>query len=152
MKKKSHLLEMEHIKDRCVIILDFIAAKYPEFETFSKLTIENLEKNYKTSNRYLYEGFKQAFRDINEMSKTLQLSDQAELNIILSERFGISIDETDTSLVNTIKIIIKKGEILTDEEYELLNNYVNGNYVGILTDDIIIANEMLVRFHKNKLN
>lgn len=58
MEKKKYELEMERIKDWCVVILDFITVKNVNFKEFAEPTKDNL-------NRYTRVIIKGYIRDSN---------------------------------------------------------------------------------------
>jgi hypothetical protein len=149
MEKKTYELEMEHIKDWCVVILDFITAKNANFKAFAEPTKDNLNKYYKSYNQRLYKGFQQSYRDINEMAKALSPSEYGELNAILNERFGKDLNGINPITDKKIVKVLKEGKISSPTEYELLLNRVEEIYSDeSKKEEVVKLNELLANYHK----
>nr|WP_199080616.1 hypothetical protein [Pedobacter sp. ASV19] len=128
MKNKNYESQMEHIKDWCVVILDFIVAKNINFKEFTEPTKDNLNKYYKNNSQRFYKGFQQSYRDINEMAKFLTPLEYEELNAILNEKFGKDLNHINPVIDRRIAKVLKIGKISNLEEYELLLNRVEEIY------------------------
>ena len=141
---------MEHIKDWCISILDFVSIKNPAFRDFSEITKENLIRHYRDNNQKTYKGFQQGYRDINEMANSLSSLDLKELNILLQKRFGkdlLSANKKDVK--SKIEKILRKGKISNASEYELLLARVEEIYSDEgKKDEVERLNALLTDYHK----
>ena len=149
MEKKTYELEMEHIKDWCVVVLDFITAKNANFKEFAEPTKDNLNKYYKSNSQRLYKGFQQSYNEINEMAKALPPSEYEELNAILRDRFGKDLMNINPVAEKKIAYVVKKGKISNASEYELLLNRVEEIYSDeSKKEEVEKLNALLADYHK----
>lgn len=152
MKKETYLSEIKHIKEWIITILDFMTIKNPSFKQFSEITKENLLQHNNTNiNQKIYKGFREAYRDINEMTKSLSPIDYKQLNTQLTEKFGVSLGHIDKSITKTIEAILKKGKISTREEYILLLKRIDEIYADhSKEDEVECLNKLLAAFDEKQ--
>lgn len=124
-EKKDYTQEMEFIRDWCLVILDFLKEKDANFKEFAEITKNTFLNNSIVNNKKMLIGYRQGFRDINEMTQALSENNFQELNQILAKKFGKTILDFDTKKEKKISSIIKRRKISSDEEYELIENKVS---------------------------
>jgi len=121
----DYLREMLFVKSWCIAILDFLTIKIPGFETFSEVTKQVFIKYSDASSKKMVKGFKECFRDVNGMTRTLSAADYEELNQLLIKEFHVSLDEITQDSNRKIAVIIMSEKINDEEEYKLIENKVD---------------------------
>lgn len=151
MKKTNDLPEMKYIKDWCITILEFMAMKSSGLKPFYEVTKDNLLKNYTKNNKNILKGFKEGYRDINEMAKNLPNDDYLELNKVLVSKFGKSLEDINKKEFSKLDKVIKRGEILNDNEYRLLEDRANEiSQSTRQSPEIKTINELLMNYYQKK--
>lgn len=151
MKKPNYLHEIERLKDRYITILDFMSLKYPELKNFSAITRNNLLRQYPHYNKNILQGFREGYHDISEMASMLPFDDFMELNKILVEKFGKGLDEINNKTMRLINRVIKRGKIINDEEYRILEDQINKlSQSKSQQSEIEIINKLLTDYYQKK--
>ena len=111
--------ELEYLKDRSLLIIEFILSKNvgdPMMEQF-KAVIEQ------TYNKQNLKGLKTLSRDMNAWAKGLPQKDIKELETLLADKFGENLSG-DKITHAVIKQILKKGKIESKENYRVVYDYL----------------------------
>ena len=119
MIKLKNTKDIDIVVDWCNTVYDYLLtldSGYSNLIDYFKHAIETSTKNKMRVIRELYKETNLIVRE------TLTPEQIASLNMILNEKFCYSIaDEIDND-TKQIQIIIKRGKILNDREFELVKN------------------------------
>lgn len=122
--------ELEFMKDWNVFIYNYL------YNDFLNKADDVLKKKYgvffqtqlnaiiKAFQRNDYRGMKMMYRDTNEMAMDMPNEQLLELNKMLQERFGHSLQDEEKKVIHTIDKIVKRGKIINDEEYSIVETTV----------------------------
>lgn len=116
------------IKEWCFTIVNFIYSKSNNTDSFitemhKEIFSEETKQKYlkETSAAIYIKGVREVYNDTNEWAKGLLQNDLEELNRILLKKFG-----KDLSIhFQKIYKITKRGKIINDDEFRLINEKVD---------------------------
>ncbi len=111
--------EIEYLRDRSLLIIDFILNKNvgnPMMQQFKSVILETYSKGS-------LKGLKTLSRDMNAWTKGLPQKDIKELELLLSEKFGENLSG-DKITHTVIKQVLKKGNIENEESYRVIYEYL----------------------------
>jgi hypothetical protein len=156
MKKKTnqYIKDIELQKNLMIISMDFIVQKHPELKAFFDQLKTTFEKYPIHNDRRILSGYKQAFKDISVMAKGLADADYRELDELLIQKFGIGL--SNTNIETFLKKIKKRKKIISDEEFQLIQEVVNDLcQTKPKSKEIIVLNNLLSDYemfkaHSNK--
>lgn len=100
-----------------LIYNDFLINKLGTPKEFFTETNKILNKSYEDKNLKVLES---ALNDIKHQIKYMPLQNLVELNKIFKSNFGSSIEVVKFELENKINKILKRGSIVSDEEYRII--------------------------------
>ncbi len=135
MKKREFIENQEteylFLTTWCLNVLDYIYNNYPIDQALKDLHRQAFSAE--TKNKYLdqvspslyLKGLRQAFRDTNEMAKDMPSHQLNELNKILKDKFGKDLNDDFRNNLTRIKSVLKRGKIVNDEEYEIIERRVD---------------------------
>ncbi len=138
--------ELEHIKDWCITIIDFIIKKggVPIVMTEIKRVVNN---SYAKKN---LRGLRTCSKDLNEWAKGFSDSDVSELNILLTEKCGENLTNETKKTSGKIKQIIKRGKINNENEYRTLLSKVDEIYDdNRKKNEVEALNKLLIEYDKH---
>lgn len=139
-------IELKILKDKCLLFNRFLIERAGMHAPLFDETNNLLEKAYQEKN---IKVLKDADSDINEQVKHMPLSLALELKKNFKEKLNIDFNVVEKVRIKTIEKILKKGEISSPEEYELLYNRVDEIYADPKkVDEIKRLNELLAAYHK----
>lgn len=151
MKKegRNYLLEMEFIKNWIITVMDFLEKKIPEFHKFSEVMKSTFDKYPNQNSKKMLQGYRESYRDINEMAKNLSLIDYNELDKILIERFGKGLNDVNNTKI--LEKIIKRGKIISDDEFRLIDEKVNELcQTEPQSSEVDMLNKLLLVYHEKR--
>ncbi len=117
--KNNTTSEIVYLRDRSLMIIDFILSKNPDdpmIEQFKSV----IQETYAKSN---VKGFKTLSRDVNAWAKGLPQINIKELELLLGKNFGENLSG-DKITHTVIKQALKKGRIETEENYRVVYEYL----------------------------
>lgn len=119
--------EIAFINDWCSTIIEFCAQHYPSEFWDSLLKVLQTEPEFasRITKSELASGYRQMYRDINEMSKSLTKEHTVALNVVLKHKFGKTLADASGQTDRMIKSILKRAVIRNDEEYEIIEAKVD---------------------------
>ncbi|MFA6570232.1 MAG: hypothetical protein WCT77_03250 [Bacteroidota bacterium] len=120
----KQLQDLNFKKEWCLTILDFMSCIYKNAQS-PKMLIELINEEYRKQN---LKGFRFIFSDINEMSKNLTDQELKDLNKILKSKFGEDLKSQTQKGIIKIEKIKKRGIILTENEFRLVESRVEDIY------------------------
>jgi len=117
---EEQVLELTHMKDWCLEILNYLIEK-----DGSSVWREVLGIITKAHDRGNLRDIRQVFRDINEMSNSLSTSDKLALNRLLFDRFGKNLLTESKRNLARIQRVIEVKKIRTEVEYRLVLEHID---------------------------
>ena len=143
--KNTTLSELEYLRDRTFLIIDFISNKNGGnlmMQQFKSV----IQDTYSKGN---LKGLKTLSRDMNAWAKGLPQEDIKELEIMLADKFGenLSGDKITHTLINQA---IKKMKIDSSENYRVVYEYLQDISPLDPFYDKIDELEILLKAYKNK--
>ncbi len=142
----KQLKELEHIKEWCLTIIDFMTLHYGKSQVF-KQYLDIIIDGYQNQN---LSGLKYIYRDTNEWAKGISRTDLDELNKLLHDKFGESLVKKNNENLSEIKKVVKKGKISNEDEYRLLLSRVDEIYENKNKEkELEILNKLLADYHKS---
>lgn len=146
MSKNKDASEINTIRLRCFLILDYIKTKVAE-KSFESILISQMKAMVK--NEYKKGNLKNLAildKDIYEWKSQLPDPDQKEIDKILDSKLGDGIKSKEKD----IDKIIKNGKINNNSEYEFVLNRVEKFYNDkSKIKEIEKLNELLFDYHKS---
>lgn len=130
MKKElsqKALDELSFMRDWNWVIVDFIVKNENE-EVFKELFKELHQIISITFEKKDLRGMRMMYNDNNEMTKSLSQDKQSELNQILKEKFGFSLERTHDLNLAQINQILQRGYLKNDDEFRLLLSHTDEIY------------------------
>ena len=115
----SNINELEYLRDRCLLIIDFILNKNVDNLIILKFKLV-IQETYAKGN---LKGLKALSRDINAWARGLPHNDIKVLEILLAEKFGENLSG-DKITHAVIKQALKKGKIESNENYRVVYEYL----------------------------
>jgi hypothetical protein len=117
--KKSTINELEYLRDRSLMIIDFLLNKNVGDSMMLQFK-SVIEETYAKGN---LKGLRTLSRDINAWAKGLPQKDIKELGMLLAEKFGENLSG-DKTTHTVIKQVLKKGKIESNEKYRVVYEYL----------------------------
>jgi hypothetical protein len=111
--------ELEYLRDRSLLIIDFILNKNVGDSMMQQFK-SVIQETYAKGN---LKGLKTLSRDMNAWAKGLPQKDIKELELLLSEKFGENLSG-DKITHTVIKQVLKKGKIENGESYRVIYEYL----------------------------
>ncbi len=111
--------ELEYLRDRSLLIIDFILNKNVGDSMMQQFK-SVIQETYVKGN---LKGLKTLSRDMNAWAKGLPQKDIKELELLLAEKFGENLSG-DKITHTVIKQVLKKGKIETQENYRVVYEYL----------------------------
>lgn len=140
--------DLKKIKDKCLIFNQFIIERTGMPANFFQETDKILEKAVLDKNVSV---LKSADNDVNDQVKHMPLKMALEIKSILKDRLNIDFDAVEELRLKTIYKVVKRGEILKDEEYELILGRVDEIHLdSSKSEELIRLNDLLVKFHQSR--
>ena len=130
MKKElsqEALDELSFMRDWNWVIVDFIVKNENE-EAFKEIFKELHQIISITFEKKDLRGMRMMYNDNNEMAKSLSQDNQNELNQILKEKFGFSLERAHDLNLAQIKLILQRGYLKNDDEFRLLLSHTDEIY------------------------
>ena len=130
MKKElsqEALDELSFMRDWNWVIVDFIVKNENE-EAFKEIFKELHQIISITFEKKDLRGMRMMYNDNNEMAKSLSQDKQNELNQILKEKFGFSLERAHDLNLAQIKLILQRGYLKNDDEFRLLLSHTDEIY------------------------
>lgn len=134
--KNNKLSDPEFVKDWCLTILQFMSDDYityaaanggmsykGHFERKRKeimFVFDNIEK-YGAHGK---KGIKILYREISAMAREITLNKE-NLNKLLYEKFGESLEDEEKDINKIISKMIKRGKIINDQEFYIAKDYID---------------------------
>ncbi|OWP82635.1 hypothetical protein BWK59_14820 [Flavobacterium davisii] len=116
------MTEIELLRDKILLFNDFLIEKLGMPKEFFIETNNLIEKAYQEKNmKVLKSGDKEIYLHLKEMSLEMQL----ELKALFKEKLDLDLDILQKLFDKSIEKIIKRGKILTDDEYRILLDKMN---------------------------
>lgn len=135
--------ELDLLKNWCLTIVNFLIELDGESPIFSELK-SVINKSYDVKN---LKALRHCKKDINEWARGIPIQETSKLNILLLEKFGESLEVSKRK----IELILKKGKINSQEEYNILLNKVEDIYdKDGKENEIETLNKLLAQYEKNK--
>lgn len=136
--------ELEYLRDRSLLIIDFILAKYASnsiCEKFKSIIIETFTKGN-------LKGLRELSRDMNAWAKGLPQKDIKELELLLAEKFGENLSGDNITL-KVIEQALKKEEIENVEQYRIVYEYLQDiSHTDPFFENIAELESLLATFQK----
>lgn len=130
MKKElsqEALDELSFMRDWNWVIVDFIVKNENE-EVFKEL-FKGLHQIISiTFDKKNLRGMRMMYNDNNEMVRSLSQDKQSELNQILKEKFGFSLERVHDLNLAQINQILQRGYLKNDDEFRLLLSHTDEIY------------------------
>lgn len=141
-KKTDKLLEYQTILDKCLVMCEFLKNNSPDNYKFIFDNMKsNLEQGFKNKN---YKGLKSTYRDLKEWVKGAPVKELEKFNHTFFIKFGEGLDS-----VNITDKIIKRGMIINDDEFRLIDKQVNDLcQTEPQSSEIEILNKLLLEYHE----
>lgn len=135
--------EISFYKDWCLTLMDFMISKHGEFFGFTGMKTVVIN----TAEKLSLKGMKTLFKENNDWVADLSISDKAELNEILTTKFGKDLSTiTAKDNVKTAKIL-DAGVITDEDEFRLVLNHVDQLIESRSnTDEVEAYNKLLAAF------
>ena len=130
MKKKldqKALDELSFMRDWNWVIVDFLVKNENE-EVFKELFKELHQIISITFDKKDLRGMRMIYNDNNEMARGLSQDKQSELNQILKEKFGFSLERAHDLNLAKINQILQRGYLKNDDEFRLLLSHTDEIY------------------------
>ncbi|WP_284652917.1 hypothetical protein [Flavobacterium terrisoli] len=136
--------ELKYLRDRSLIIVDFLSSK-----SINSLAIGKLKPIIDdTFNKQNLNGLKTISRDLNAWAKGFPQKDIQELEIILADQFGEDLSG-DKITLKLIQKVLKKGKIENEENYRVVQEYLNDiSEESPFVDRITELNALLASYQK----
>ncbi len=146
--KGEKLEQLKFMGDWCITIYEFIKETNPvdPFD-FVRNSIYAINKTIESNH---FQGMKMVYNDTNEMARGLSGKQLIELNKILHEKFGKSLIDEEKETLKKIDRIIKRGRVNNDEEYYLIQSYIDELIMANDIDRVNKLNRILVAFEAGK--
>lgn len=146
-EKKNYLPEMEQIKKWNITVMEFLAKKNPSLKGFCELVKKKFDEYPVQNNKKMLQGYRESYKDINEMTKSIPVTDFNELDKELLSKFGKGLRDMDNDML--LVKIIERGRIISELEYVLVDEKVNTLcQTDSQSPDIEMFNDLLLDFHK----
>ena len=130
MKKElsqKALDELSFMRDWNWAIVDFIVKNENE-EAFKEIFKELHQIISITFEKKDLRGMRMMYNDNNEMVRGLSQDKQSELNQILKEKFGFSLERAHDLNLAQINQILQRGYLKNDDEFRLLLSHTDEIY------------------------
>lgn len=119
----EQLGELDALRRRCHLILDFIASVEPagvwsEFKAFVE----------KTAAKRDLRGLRMVVRDLTEAQTGLSPRDRGELSRRLQDELGVDLSQEQTKELKKIQEIVGRGKIRNEREYRMVHDRVEEIY------------------------
>lgn len=141
---EDQLKELDQLKEWCSTVIKFILENGPAGNTMLMQYEAVINSSYQKKD---IRGLRMVAKDTKEWAKGLIESDKNKLNEILESKFGSGLNgEVDKKNVTQI---LKKGKIITEDEYRLLLNRVEEIHTDpSKKEEVEMINLLLVEYHK----
>jgi hypothetical protein len=133
--------EVEERAAICFAVVDFFQRSQP-----SPLLNEMGQVIAVARDRKNLRGLNTLLRDLREWSTALSSDEQGRLDEELKSKFGKSLEEVSVA-DKLVQKILSAGQIKTDDEYEILERFVDGSSGSARPSlDVERANQLLVAY------
>jgi hypothetical protein len=150
---ERQLSQLNTLKKRCDVTLDFIARKMKNTREDERVVVEMrsiVESAY--ANKDLV-GLKQLSKDINDWTKGASGPDLKELEFELQLLAGVDTKEEEALALDKIHKIVNRSEIENFREYQLLLGRVEAIYADeSKSGEVQILNKLLANYDKKRIN
>lgn len=145
--KKDYSDKITLLQRKCLTILDFMFDRVPTFEKYYLPLKEYLQTDIGNTKRVL-NTVKDSFRELKIISEDLPPNDRGDLYNLLQTTYGEGWEDSD---IKEIEKIIARGKIVNDDEFRLLDNYVDQLCQTSEDNDVIeVINSLLLSYMKTK--
>ena len=145
--KKDYSVKITLLQRKCLTILNFIFERDPVFEKYFLPMKEYLQTDIGNTKRVL-NTVKDSFRELKIISEDLPPNDRGDLYNLLQTTYGEGWEDSDNK---EIEKIIARGKIVNDDEFRLLDNYVDQLCQTSEDNDAIeVINSLLLSYMKTK--
>ncbi|SIS67183.1 hypothetical protein SAMN05421788_101539 [Filimonas lacunae] len=136
---------VEEIGKRCITILDFLEKTSKEKNSIIEEFRNVIAMGVARQDR---KGLVAVLKDFVEWANDLSTSDFASLNALYGQLYGETINDNNNRL---IKRIIKAEKINTEDEYRVIQNYLEQNFEKEMSDkNVQKAKSIIIEYEKER--
>ncbi len=132
--------ELTYLRDRSLLIIDFIINLHPNNNSLIEVK-SIIQTTFKKKD---LRGMRHISRDVNNWASGLSNGEKTELEEILSKKFNENL-QGDKPTLNSLKLILEKGEINDSAEYKVVLDYLESNSNLKRTDEEILYLKKLLQ-------
>jgi len=140
-QKSPKSREVEELAAICLTVVEFFQATNP-----SQVLVEMGKVVAATRDRNNIKGLKTLLRDLCEWSTALPAPERGQLDAELRKKFGKTLEEVNGTN-KIVQKVLKAGVIRTEDEYEILERFVDGaSEFARPSSQVERANELLAAY------